>query len=125
MNDNYLSGEIIKYAMKVHTALGPGFLESVYQSCLFYELTKAGFQVKKEEPLPLIYEEMRLECAYRIDLFVENQIIVEIKSLENIMPVHQKQLLTYLRLSKRKIGLLINFNVEHLKDGIKRVINSQ
>lgn len=123
MNDNYLSGEVIKYAIKVHTALGPGLLESVYQACLYYELTKAGFHVKKEEPLPLIYEEIRLECAYRIDLFVENQIIVEIKSLENILPVHQKQLLTYLRLSKRRIGLLINFNVEHLRDGIKRLIN--
>ena len=121
---NELSGRAIGLAMKVHTALGPGLLESTYEACLEYELKKAGLKVEKQKALPLVYEEVHLECGYRIDLFVENQLIIEIKAVESLHPIHSTQLLTYLKLSKCKLGLLINFNVTHLKDGIKRVVNN-
>src|SRR5919202_3262646 len=123
MRENDLSGRIIGLAMKVHTALGPGLLESAYQECLYYELHQAGFNVAKQKPLPLVYEDVHLECGYRVDLLVENRVIVEIKSLESLHPIHSSQLLTYLRLSNCKLGLLINFNVPHLKDGIKGLVN--
>ena len=109
--------------MKVHTILGPGLLESAYEECLFYELKKSGLKVEKQKPLPLIYEEVKLECGYRIDIIVENKIIVEIKSVESLNDLHLAQILTYLKLSKCKYGLLMNFNVLHLKNGIKRVAN--
>ncbi|MCP2729875.1 GxxExxY protein [Limnofasciculus baicalensis] len=124
MIGNDLSGKVIGLAMKVHTALGPGLLESTYEACLEYELKKAGLKVEKQKALPLVYEEVHLECGYRIDLFVENQLIIEIKAVESLHPIHSTQLLTYLKLSKCKLGLLINFNVTHLKDGIKRVVNN-
>lgn len=109
--------------MRVHTVLGAGLLESAYEACLCYELRKAGLKVEQQKPVPLIYEEVKLECAYRMDLFVENQIIVELKAVDTLHPIHTTQLLTYLKLSNHKLGLLINFNVQHLRDGIKRVAN--
>lgn len=121
--DNELTGKIIKCAMSVHTALGPGLLESAYQECLCYEMRKSGLLVEKEKPLPLIYEEVRLDCGYRIDLMVENKVVVEIKSVEALADIHLAQVLTYLKLTNSRFGLLINFNVVRLKEGIKRVVN--
>jgi GxxExxY protein len=118
-----LTGRIIGCAMKVHTVLGPGLLESAYEACLCYELTKAGLKVEQQKPIPLIYEEVKLDCGYRLDLLVEDRIIVEIKAVESLSPIASAQLLTYLKLYNRKIGLLINFNVLHLRDGIKRIAN--
>ncbi len=123
MSSGDLTGRIIGCAMRVHTVLGAGLLESAYEACLCYELRKAGLKVEQQKPVPLIYEEVKLECAYRMDLFVENQIIVELKAVDTLHPIHTTQLLTYLRLSNHKLGLLINFNVQHLRDGIKRVAN--
>jgi GxxExxY protein len=118
-----LTGEIIRCAMKVHTALGPGLLESAYQECLYYELRKGGMLVEKEKPLPLIYEEVKLDCGYRIDLLVEGKIVIEVKSVDSLADIHLAQVLTYLKLTRNRFGLLINFNVVRLKDGIKRVVN--
>jgi GxxExxY protein len=118
-----LTGKIIGCAMKVHTVLGPGLLESAYEACLRYELTKAGLKVEQQKPIPLIYEEVKLDCGYRLDLLVEDRVIVEIKAVESLSPLASAQLLTYLKLHNRKIGLLINFNVRHLRDGIKRIAN--
>lgn len=123
MSSGDLTGRIIGCAMRVHTVLGAGLLESAYEACLCYELRKAGLKVEQQKRVPLIYEEVKLECAYRMDLFVENQIIVELKAVDTLHPIHTTQLLTYLRLSNHKLGLLINFNVQHLRDGIKRVAN--
>ena len=123
MSNGDLTGRIIGCAMRVHTVLGAGLLESAYEACLCYELRKAGLKVEQQKPVPLIYEEVKLECAYRMDLFVENQIIVELKAVDTLHPIHTTQLLTYLRLFNHKLGLLINFNVQHLRDGIKRVAN--
>jgi GxxExxY protein len=117
-----LTSSILSCAYKVHSALGPGLLESAYEECLHYELGKAGLFVIKQKPMPLIYEEKKLDIGYRIDLFVENKIIIEIKSVDALNPVHLAQIMTYLKLSKCRIGFLINFNVQSLKDGIKRVI---
>lgn len=117
-----LTSSILHCAYKVHSALGPGLLESAYEECLHYELDKTGLEVIKQKPMPLIYEEKKLDVGYRIDLFVENKVIIEIKSVDALNPVHFAQLLTYLKLSKCRIGFLINFNVQSLKDGIKRVI---
>ncbi|TAJ14869.1 GxxExxY protein [Marinilabiliaceae bacterium JC017] len=121
---NDITGKIIESAMKVHSALGPGLLESAYQECLFYELIKRGFKVEKEKPLPLIYEEVQLNCGYRIDLLVENSIIVELKAVNELNDIHLAQILSYLKLADKKVGLLINFHVKRLKDGIKRVVNN-
>jgi GxxExxY protein len=123
MEDNGITENIISCAIKVHTTLGPGLLESAYKECLFYELRKRGLNVEKEKPLPLIYEEVKLECGYRADLFVENRIIVEVKSVDALNDIHLAQTLTYLKLVNRRIGLLINFNVLKLKNGLKRVVN--
>jgi GxxExxY protein len=117
-----LTSSILKCAYKVHSALGPGLLESAYEECLHYELDKLGLAVVKEKPMPLIYEERKLDLGYRIDLFVEGKVILEIKSVEALNPVHMAQLMTYLKLSGCRIGFLINFNVLSLKDGIHRVI---
>jgi GxxExxY protein len=114
---------IIKHAMEVHSALGPGLLENAYKECLFYKLEKAGLQVEKEKILPLAFEDVKLDCGYRIDLLVENKIIIELKSVKKIEPIHLAQILTYMKLGKYKVGLIINFNVLSLKDGIKRVAN--
>ena len=123
MSENQLTGKIIGCAIKVHTALGPGLLESAYKECLYYELIKSRLIVEKEKPLPLVYEEVKLECGYRADLFVEKSVIVEIKSVDALNDIHLAQILTYLKLAKSRLGLLINFNVLQLKSGIKRVIN--
>ncbi len=117
-----LTGSILNCAYKVHSALGPGLLESAYEECLHYELEKNGFSVIKQKPMPLIYEEKKLDLGFRIDLLVEGKIIIEIKSVDVINPVHLAQLMTYLKLSGCGIGLLINFNVQSLKEGIKRII---
>ncbi len=124
MRESELTGVIIGCAMRVHTVLGPGLLESAYEACLYYELNKTGLKVTKQMPLPLVYEEVKLECGYRVDLIVENKVIVEIKAVECLNPIHSVQLLTYLKLSHCKLGLLLNFNVLQLKDGIKRVVNN-
>ncbi len=115
--------KILDCSFKVHSALGPGLLESSYEECLFYELKKSGLEVEKQKALPLVYEEVKLEIGYRIDLMVENKVVIEIKSVESLAEIHLAQILTYLKLSGCKLGLLVNFNVKHLKNGIKRVIN--
>ncbi len=124
MTENELSKIIIGCAMNVHTTLGPGLLESAYEECTFYEIKKCGLNVVKQKPLPLVYEGVKLDIGYRIDLFVENKLILEIKSVEALNEIHFAQVLTYLKLSGCKLGLLINFNVQHLKDGIKRIVNN-
>jgi GxxExxY protein len=121
--ENDLTGKIIECAIKVHSALGPGLLESAYKECLYFELRKAGLLVEKEKALPLIYEDVKLECGYRVDLLVESKIVVEIKSVDVLADIHLAQVLTYLKLNKSRLGLLMNFNVLKLKDGIKRVVN--
>lgn len=108
----------------MHTALGPGLLESAYEECLYYELVKAGLKVEKQKTLPLIYEDIKLEIGYRLDLMVENKVIVEVKACEGLNDVHLAQVLTYLKLSNVKLGLLINFNVSKVKNGIQRVVNN-
>lgn len=123
MNENEITEKIIGCAIKVHKNLGPGLLESAYQECLFYELKKEGLNVEKEKALPLVYEEVKLDCGYRLDLLVENKIIVEIKSVDTLNEIHLAQVLTYLKINNSKIGLLINFNVLQLVKGVKRVIN--
>lgn len=117
-----LTSSILSCAYQVHSALGPGLLESAYEECLHYELYKVGLEVIKQKPMPLVYEEKKLDLGYRIDLLVESKVILEIKSVDAINPVHMAQLMTYLKLSGCRIGFLINFNVKSLKDGIKRVI---
>jgi GxxExxY protein len=124
MNENELSNKIINLAIKVHSNLGPGLLESSYEECMFYEINKAGFFVEKQKTLPLIYEEVKLDAGYRIDLLVEKKLILEIKSVENLTDVFFAQALTYLKLSGCKLGLLMNFNVKLMKDGIRRVVNN-
>ncbi len=124
MIENDISQIIIGCAIKVHTALGPGFLESAYEECLYYELVKAGLKVEKQKALPLIYEDIKLEVGYRLDLIVEDRVIVEIKACEGLNDVHLAQVLTYLKLSNVKLGLLINFNVSKVKNGIQRVVNN-
>lgn len=117
-----LTEQILNCAFKVHSKLGPGLLESAYQACLKYELEKLGFDVKSEVPVPLIYEEIKLECGYRIDLLVENQVILELKTVEQITDVHKAQVLTYLKFSGFRIGLLLNFRTKSLVKGIHRFI---
>ena len=114
--------KVLDCSFTVHTELGPGLLESAYEECLFYELRQAGLNVQKQKPLPLVYRDVKLDAGYRIDLLVENSVIIEIKAVEAINEVHLAQLLTYLKLSGCKLGLLVNFNVRHLREGIKRVI---
>lgn len=122
-NENELSKIILDAAFRVHSALGPGLLESSYEACLAYELRNEGLNVLTQVPLPLIYREVRLEVGYRLDILVEDLVIVEIKSVDALAPIHQAQVLSHLKLSGKRLGLLINFNVLHLKDGIKRVVN--
>lgn len=123
MTEDELSNIIIGCAIKVHTALGPGLLESAYEECLYFELVKVGLSVKKQKPLPLIYEEIKLEVGYRVDLLVNDKVIIEIKSVDSLTDVHLAQILTYLKLNNNKLGLLINFNVALLKNGIRRIVN--
>jgi len=119
---NAITEAIIGAAMKVHSALGPGLLESAYEACLAHELRKAGFDVKTQVELPVIYDGIRVELGYRIDMVVNDTVIVELKCVEKIAPIHEAQILSYLKLSKKRVGLIINFHVRHLRDGIKRFI---
>jgi len=121
--ENRIAKEIYFCALKVHRALGPGLLESAYEECLCYELRKEEFLVEKQKSLPLVYEDIKLEVGYRIDLFVENCVIVEVKAVDILSEIHTAQLLTYLKLTNCKLGLLINFNVTLIKNGVKRIAN--
>ena len=123
MTKNEISKIVFESALKVHKVLGPILLESAYEECLFYELKKSNLKVEKQKALPLIYEEVKLDVGYRIDMIIEDKFIVEVKSVEALTDVHLAQLLTYLRLSDCRLGLLINFNVKLLKEGVRRVIN--
>lgn len=122
MEINQITHEILDSAYKVHTALGPGLLESAYKTCMAYELRKKGLRVDEEKPVPVIYEEVKLECGYRMDLLVEDAVVVELKTVDTFTDVHFAQILTYLRFGEKKVGLLINFNVKSLKNGIKRFV---
>jgi len=123
MNENELSRIVIGLAIEVHNALGPGLLESAYKECLFYKISKSGLFVEKEKIMPLIFEEVKLDCGYRIDILVERKLVIELKSVEALNEVHLAQTLTYMKLRNYKLGLLINFNVTLLKNGIKRIAN--
>ncbi len=123
MIENEITDKVIGCALEVHKTLGPGLLESAYKECLFYKLTKSGLYVYKEKPIPVVFDEVKLDCGYRVDLLVENKVVVEIKSVDALHDVHLAQVLTYLKLGDYKLGLLINFNVVLLKQGIKRIIN--
>jgi GxxExxY protein len=123
MTENEIAEKTIGCALKVHRALGPGLLESAYCECLYYELLKSELYTEKQKPLPLVYEDVKLECGYRSDFVIENKVLIEIKAIEALNDIHLAQILTYLKLSKCKLGLLINFNVLLLKDGIRRVVN--
>ena len=125
MTENEIAYQVIGAALEVHKALGPGLLESAYQESLAYKLRQLNFDVIKEKPMPLVFEEVKLEVGYRIDLLVENKVVIEIKSVDALNDVHLAQILTYLKLGNYKLGLLINFNVVLLKQGIKRVINGK
>jgi GxxExxY protein len=122
MKINELSSEILRCAFKVHSALGPGLLESAYQKCLVYELKKNGFRVEVEKELPIIYEDLIIDCSYRMDIVVEDSIIIELKTVKEIHCMHEAQMLTYLKFSNKKLGLLLNYNVPSLKYGIRRFI---
>ena len=121
---NEISGQIVDAAMKVHTALGPGLLESAYECCMLYELHRRGLRAVAQVELPVLYEGVRIDAGYRIDLLVDDAVIVELKAVESILPVHRAQIISYLKLSGKQLGLLINFHVEHLRDGISRFVNN-
>jgi GxxExxY protein len=123
IEEKELTGRIIECAMKVHSVLGPGLLESAYEACLLYELRRSGLEATNQVELPLVYGEVHLDVGYRIDVVVERRVIVELKSVESVAPIHKAQLLSHLKLSGMKVGLLINFNVVHLRDGITRMVN--
>ena len=123
MNVNQISGLVVDSAMKVHSALGPGLLEKTYEVCLMHELRKRGLNVASQVGVPVVYDDVRMGIGYRIDILVEDAVIIEVKAVEAIAPVHLAQLLAYLRLSGKQLGLLINFNVLHLKDGLRRMVN--
>ena len=124
MTENQIATKVIGLAIDIHKELGPGLLESAYQECLYYKIHSSGLQVLKEKPMPLVYEGIKLECGYRIDLLVENKLVIEVKSVDHLNDVHLAQTLTYMKLGNFKLGLLINFNVTLLKNGIRRIINS-
>jgi len=119
---NEITEQVIGAAIQVHRTLGPGLLESAYEACLAFELTKRGLRVDRQKPLPIVYDEVRIDCGYRLDLVVGEQVIVELKSVEKLLPIHEAQLLSYLKLSGCPVGLLINFNVPLLKNGIRRMV---
>jgi len=123
LTENEIAKQVVDAAYKIHTSLGPGLLESVYETVLAHELTKRGLKVSRQQGIPVNYEGVHMDVGFRADLIVENRVIVEIKSIEAIAPVHKKQLLTYLRLADKRLGLLINFDVELIRDGIARVVN--
>ena len=124
MSENEISYKIIGAAMELHKALGPGLLESVYENALAYDLRELGFDVQTQLPMPLVYKEVKQDVGYRIDLLVEDKVIIEVKSVENLAPVHFAQTLTYLKLSDKRLALRINFNTKLLKDGIHRIVNN-
>jgi len=124
MTENEIGSVVVNCALSVHKALGPGLLESTYEACLLFELREAGLRVEAQKALPVVYKDVKLECGYRIDLLVENKVVIEIKSVDALNDVHLAQVLTYLKLSGNKLGFLINFNVKLLKEGIKRVVNN-
>lgn len=121
---NEISGKIIEFSIKVHKALGPGMLEGAYEICLMHELAEHGYQVQSQVTLPIVYDGVKLDAGYRIDLLVEECVIVELKAVDKLIPVHEAQLLSYLRMSDLRLGLLINFNVKLLQDGVRRVVNN-
>ena len=123
MTENELAKQIVDIAYKIHTAFGPGLLESVYETVMAYELRKRGFRLRPQQGIPVIHGTIKMDLGFRAALIVENKVIVEIKSVEAVAPVHKKQVLTYLRLTDKRLGLLINFNVELIKNGITRVVN--
>ena len=123
MSENEISSKIIGAAIEVHKQLGPGLLESTYETCLAYELKQMGLDVKQQQALPVVYKEVKLDAGYRIDLLIENKVIIEIKSVEALADIHTAQLLTYLKLKDLKLGLLINFNSVRVVDGLKRIVN--
>ena len=123
MDEDGIGKLIVPAAMRVHTALGAGLLESAYEGCLAYELAKRGLMVERQVSMPVIYDSVRLEVGYRIDLLLGQKVIVEIKAVDRVIPAHLAQILTYLKLGGYKLGFLLNFNVAHMKDGIKRVVN--
>lgn len=118
-----IAKEVVDAAFKVHSNLGPGLLESAYEACLAHELTKRGYRVERQKAQPVIYEGLKIEVGYRLDLLVEDLIIIELKAVEQLAPIHQAQLLTYLKLSSKQLGFLVNFNVPLIKDGIRRIAN--
>lgn len=124
MDENQLSYKIIGVALELHRNIGPGLLESTYENALVYDLKDVGLEVRQQVPMPFLYKEIKMDVGYRIDLLIENKIIIEVKSVETLAPVHFAQLLTYLKLSSMKLGLLMNFNCKLLKDGIHRVVNN-
>ena len=124
MHENEVARQIVDAAYKIHSTLGPGLLESAYQAILVYELQRRGLQIEAERQMPVVYEGLRLDIGFRADLIVEDKVIVELKSVEQIAPVHMKQLLTYLRLADKRLGLLINFGAPLIKDGITRIVNN-
>jgi GxxExxY protein len=123
--NNEITGQIVDAAYRVHTVLGPGLLESVYEEVLAHELRKRGLTAVQQQSIPVVYEETRLETGFRADLIIEDRVIVEVKSITEIAPIHKKQLLTYLRLADKRVGLLINFNVFLIRDGITRIVNGK
>jgi GxxExxY protein len=123
MTENELSKVIVDCCFKVHTEIGPGLFESVYEECLYYLLIKNGLLVERQKEIPVVFQEIKMELGFRADLVVEGKVIVELKSVEILAPVHQKQMLTYLRLTEMKLGLLINFNEALIKNGIQRIVN--
>ena len=123
VTENAIAKQIVDAAFHIHVALGPGLLESAYSTVLAYELRRRGLHTVRQQPIPVIYDQLRIDTGFRADLIVEDQVIVEMKSVEFLLPVHKKQLLTYLRLTNKRLGLLINFNVSRIKDGIARVVN--
>ena len=125
MNENHIAHKIVGCALEVHKALAPGLLESAYQECLYYKLRKEGLTADKQKPMPLVFEEVKLEVGYRIDILVEHKVVIEIKSVDALNDVHRAQTLTYMRLGGFKLGLLINFNVSLMKHGIRRLINGE
>jgi GxxExxY protein len=123
MSENAVAQQIVDAAYRVHTTLGPGLLESVYETALAYELEKRGLRITRQQGIPVVYDAVRIHTGFHADLVVEDQVIVEIKALETVAPVHKKQLLTYLKLADKRLGLLINFNVALIKDGVTRIVN--
>lgn len=124
MDMNRITENIIGAGIEVHRALGPGLLESAYEACLAFEIAERGLKVECQKPLPLVYRDVILECGYRLDLLVEESVVVEIKAIDRLQPIHTAQLISYLKLSGCPVGLLINFNVKTLKDGIRRIVNN-